>query len=253
MVMETLEQRVQRRTHALAEANKRLQQMDNIRSKFIADMSHELRTPVTNFRLYLDLLENGRSERYSHYLGVLKHETQRLEQLIDETLNLSKLDAHEGQNIDEHVQLNELVTTVAANYLYNAETAGLLLDFEPTPQLPTIQGNPSQLLQAIEKLIDNAIRYTPQDGFVYLSTRIETNGRFISFCVQDTGIGIPLAEQEHLFKRFYRGTRTSQSNVPGAGLGLALVKQIAELHNGHITVESEVDKGSTFCLLLPLL
>ena len=92
IMVETLEQRVQRRTQELAQANERLQQLDRLRAKFVSDMSHELRTPVTNFRLYLELLESGRIEKRLHYLGVLKHETHRLERLIDETLNLSRID-----------------------------------------------------------------------------------------------------------------------------------------------------------------
>ena len=131
------------------------------------------------------------------------------------------------------------------------EVCGLVFEVDLTSSLPLIYGNPSQLKQVIENLLTNAIHYTSA-GEVLVSTYHDSEHGMVCLQVTDTGIGISEDELPLLFDRFYRGERTSQSNIPGTGLGLSIVQEILALHNGRIEVESELHKGSTFRVWLPI-
>lgn len=251
IVMETLEQRVEERTRDLAQANEQLKDLDRLRVKFVSDMSHELRTPVTNFRLYLDLLERGKAEKQGYYIGVLRYETRRLTQLIEESLNLSRLDLAKEKIQFGPVDLNDLVLEIVASYLQMADSAALELSFEPEENLPFVLGERGQLSQVVSKLLDNAIIYTAA-GSIRVATHRGPNGRFVGFEIEDTGMGIADKDKPHVFERFYRGERMGQSNIPGSGLGLAIVKEIIAIHQGEIELESEINVGSTFRIWLPV-
>lgn len=255
MVLESLENRVRERTQELEQANEQLQELDRMRSKFVSDMSHELRTPVTTINLYLDLLERGRPEKQAYYLSVLRHELNRLSSLIEESLRLSRLDVarnNSGRNTMNftEVDLNKLLADLVASYLNNIESAELTLSFHPLVNLQPIWGVESQLSLAFGKLLENAIRYNQAQGQIYVT--VEQDKEHVVVLVQDTGIGIEQKEIPRLFERFYRGEQVGQSNIPGSGLGLSIVKEVIELHNGSVEIQSELHQGSTFKILLPL-
>jgi signal transduction histidine kinase len=247
-VVATLEQRVAERTQALEQANERLTELDRLKSKFVSDVSHELRTPVTSLVLYLSLLEHGKPEKRDHYLTALNEQAARLTTLIEDILDLSRLERDTAAVGFEPVDLNALIARVLTAHQPRADAAGLRLDFEPQPGLPLIQGEPKQLTQVITNLVANAVNYTPA-GRVAVRTSHEDG--HVCLQVVDTGLGIEPEDIPHLFERFYRGKRTVQANLPGSGLGLAIVKEIVQAHGGTLDLCSTVGQGSTFTVIFP--
>lgn len=250
-ILETLEQRVAARTRQLAEANTRLRELDQMKSEFVTNVSHELRTPLTNIKLYLELLRRGRQDRRQQYLDVIQKETGRLYTLIESILDLSHLNVVRTKDLFsvEPVDLHTVVQVVLANHGPQAEAAEIDLLYVPPEQPVVALGDRNQLIQIVTNLVTNAINYTPAQGTVEIILK-NADDR-VAITVRDTGVGIHEAEREHLFDRFYRSQRTGQSGVPGAGLGLSIVKEIVDLHGGHIHVESQLDIGSVFTVWLP--
>jgi signal transduction histidine kinase len=248
-IVETLEQRVAERTGELAEANAQLTELDRLKSKFVSDVSHELRTPVSNLKLYADLLERGKPDKRAQYLDILKQQADRLAQLVEDILSLSRLELGEGKPQFAEVDLNALIDAIMAAHQPSADAIGLQLSFEPDKDLPPVRGERNQLAQVITNLVANAIHYTLA-GEVRVSSHFA--GRQACIQVSDTGIGIDPEDLPHIFERFYRGQHTSQSDIPGSGLGLAIVKEIVVLHGGNIEVESRAGEGSTFSVYLPI-
>jgi PAS domain S-box-containing protein len=244
-----LEQRVAERTRELAAANERLTELDRLKSKFVSDVSHELRTPIANLKLHVELLEHGRVEKRSHYLNVVKQQSRRLGQLVDDILNLSRLEMGRERAAFGPVDLNFVVEQIVAAHQPRAESSGLRLSFQPLPTLPPVRGEVNQLSQVVTNLVINALNYTPQ-GEVNVSTLQTADEACLQ--VTDTGIGIDPDDAPNIFARFYRGRGSQRSETPGTGLGLAIVKEIVDLHDGRIEVDSQVKQGTTFKVWLPL-
>jgi PAS domain S-box-containing protein len=245
--LETLEQRVYDRTRELAEANERLTELDRLKSKFVSDVSHELRTPITSLMLNVELLEHGKPEKREHYLHVIRQQTVRQVQLIEDILNLSRLERSTARAQFAPVNVNALVGQAVGVYRSSAEAANLRLNFTPDPGQPVVSGVESHLSQVVTNLIANAINYTPA-GAVEVATRLADHEVVIEVC--DTGLGIAAEDMPYLFDRFYRGKLTWQ--VRGSGLGLAIVKEITEVHKGRVEVDSQAGVGSTFRVYLPM-
>lgn len=246
-----LEQRVAERTADLSAANARLQELDRMKSKFIADASHELRTPVANLSLRLHLLERDLPERRVDHIANLKGQLLRLKELVDHILDFSHLEVASGEKTTlTPVDLNALVEQVAGACQPRAEAAGLVLTFGPGADLPLIEGHQSYLIQVATNLIVNAINYT-RAGSVTVNTCHETETERIGLCVKDTGVGIDPEDMPHLFERFYRGKKVGSSNIPGTGLGLSIVREIVEMHGGTLEIDSQVGRGTTVRVWLP--
>jgi adenylate cyclase len=246
-IVETLEQRVDDRTRQLAEANERLEELDRLKSKFVSDVSHELRTPVTILKLHAELLVHGKPEKRDYYLKVIAEQADRQAKLVEDILNLSRLELGADKVQFAPVALNPLIKQIAAAHQPAAEAASLTLTFIPDPDLPPVRGEVNQLAQVFTNVIANAINYTPA-GHVQVRTRLIDHQPCIE--VQDTGMGIDAEDLPHLFERFYRGKHARK--IRGTGLGLAIVKEIVDLHSGRIEVMSEVGVGSTFRICLPI-
>ncbi|MBK8986980.1 MAG: GAF domain-containing protein [Chloroflexi bacterium] len=250
LVLATLEQRVDRRTRELAEANERLQELDRLKTKFVSDVSHELRTPITNLTLYLDLLERGQAERREQYQAILRKQVDRLNSLIEDTLQLSRLDMGKTEMQFAAEDVNEIVAECVAEVQPLAEKAdGLLVTAVLQPNLPPILADRGQLVVVLQNLLQNAITYTPQ-GAVCVRTTAVADGP-VCLSISDTGTGITDEDLPHIFERFYRGTAVSQSTLPGTGLGLSIAHEIIERHQGTIQVESHTGAGTTFTVCLP--
>lgn len=245
-----LEQHVAERTRELAQANERLRELDQLKTKFVSDVSHELRTPVTNMSLYLNLLERGKPEKREDYMSILKEQTARLGSLIEDILDLARLERDKSKAEFTPLDLNVVVEQVIGAHQPRAESAGLTLAFESAPDLPPIRGEHKQLVQVVTNLVANALNYTAEGG-VQLSTFVHQERGEVCLIVQDTGMGIAPEDLPHVFERFYRGKRASQRDIPGSGLGLGIVKEIVELHKGTVGVESQVGEGSTFYVRFP--
>ncbi|MCA9936528.1 MAG: PAS domain S-box protein [Anaerolineales bacterium] len=244
---EELEQRVIERTAELAQANARLTELDRLKSKFVSDVSHELRTPITNLKLYVDLLQHGPSERHAHYMSIIREQADRQAQLIEDILNLSRLELGANKVQFQPIEINPLVAHIVAAHLPAAHAANLTMTFTPIIDLPLVNGEYNQLAQVVTNLVANAINYT-RSGKVDVRTGM-MNGR-LTIEVQDTGIGIESEDIPHLFERFYRGKYANR--VRGTGLGLAIVKEIIDIHGGEIELDSEFNVGSTFRVYLPI-
>jgi PAS domain S-box-containing protein len=247
---EDLELRVVERTRELAAANARLTELDQLKSKFVSDVSHELRTPIANLKLYIDLLDRGKPEKQAQYIEVLHQQVRRVADLVDDILDLSRLEQRKEQGvIYRAVALNDVVEQVVLAHQPRAEADGLSLTFEPAAQLPPVRADANQLAQVVTNLIANALSYT-STGFVRVSTFAENAA--ICLCVADSGSGIAPEDLPHVFERFYRGQHVLKNDVPGTGLGLAIVKEIIDLHEGRIEVDSQPGYGTTFRVWLPL-
>lgn len=246
-ILETLEQRVIERTAELQALNDRLTELDKLKSKFVSDVSHELRTPVTSLGVYLDLLKTGSIDKHDHYLDILQNQVIRLSNLVENILDLSRLEADLAKPM-EPIQFNDVVQDVVQDLTPVAERRGLRFSYMLEPQLAPIEGNYDQLIEVITNLVGNAINYT-MEGYIRVKT-CAANAR-VEFVVEDTGLGIGRADLPHLFERFYRGQGVGQSAIPGTGLGLSIVREIVEQHNGSIRVESEEGVGSRFIVEFP--
>ena len=244
-----LEQRVAERTQALVEANEQLKALDSLKSKFVSDVSHELRTPVTNLSLYLELLENGHPDKRQKYLQRLNHQTERLRKLLEDILNLSRLEIGGARPELGPVELNELLLTTLTAHKAKANAAGLTLSIDPATQPVVVWGERNQLIQVIDNLITNGLNYTDAGGVTVSAVRDVVTGR-VGMRVADTGRGIVKADLPHVADRFYRGQSTDQSNIPGTGLGLAIVSEIVTIHKGELDIQSSEGNGTTVTIWL---
>ena len=245
-----LEQRVAERTAELQAANERLTELDRLKTKFIADVSHELRTPLTVLNTRVYLLQHSPPEKHPAYLLALKEQLERLANFVNAILDLSRLELGHDKIAFGAVDLNDVVKQVVIALQPRAEIAGLELTLHNNP-MPEVRGEFNQLAQVVTNLVANAINYT-SNGSISVRTALDTDHGLVSLEVKDTGMGISEADIPHLFTRFYRGERAGQTSIPGTGLGLSIVKEIVDLHAGQITVKSQVSKGTTFIILLPI-
>jgi PAS domain S-box-containing protein len=224
-------------------------ELERLKDQFILEVSHELRTPVTNMGLFAELLERGKPEKKDEYMSVLKTEISHLMRMIEDILDLSRLEVGKLKRTTfTDLDLNLLTEQVVAAHCPLAEEGGLELKFEPEDDLPLVYGDQNQIARVLTNLLSNAIRYTA-DGSVTVSSYEDNSGVWIE--VRDTGMGIDEADFPHLFERFYRGQKVSQSKIMGSGLGLAIVKEIVELHDGKVDWESVSGEGSTFRVWFP--
>jgi PAS domain S-box-containing protein len=235
-----------------------LKEIDRLKSQFVSDVSHELRTPLTNIRLYLDLLERKSEDREKAelYLETLSRESERLANLIDDLLSLSRLDADAVPFYPAPVDINELIHALVHDRSTLAAKLGLNLNTELEGSLPTIIGDDRLLSQVFTNLLTNAMSYTPEGGLITLRTNYyrEKDAEWVVAEVEDTGLGIPADEIQMIFRRFFRGSASQSTKAPGTGLGLSICKEIVDRHNGQIRVESEgvPGMGSRFSVWLPI-
>lgn len=226
-------------------------ELERLKDQFILEVSHELRTPVTNMGLFAELLERGKPEKKDEYMQVLKTEISQLMRMIEDILDLSRLEVGKLKSASfTELDINLLTEQVVAAHCPLAEEGGLKLEFDPAGDLPMIVGEQNQIARVLTNLISNAIRYT-QEGYVKISTYADDGGIWIE--VEDTGMGIDPEDFPHIFERFYRGQKVSQSKIMGSGLGLAIVKEIMDLHEGRVDWESKSGEGSTFRIWFPVL
>jgi len=223
------------------------------KSNFVSNVSHELKTPLSLLSLFSEILELGRvnsEEKKTEYYRIIRHESLRLNKMIDNILDFSKIEAGRKTYNFADGDMAEVIENVLASYRYQIITSGFDIQTNIQPDLPPVLIDRDAMTQAISNLLDNAIKYSGE--VKQLSITIETLGDNLSIEIADQGIGIPRAEQTKIFEKFYRVGDGLVHDVKGSGLGLSLVKHIIEAHHGTISVESEVGKGSRFTILLPL-
>lgn len=251
---ETLEERVAARTQELRSANERLQELDRLKSSFVSIVSHELRTPMTSIKglveNMLDGLTGHLNDRQTFYLGRVQHNIERLTRMINDLLDLSRIEAGRMDLHQNTVNIGSLAGEVVEMLQPMAQERSLTLEAQISDTIGFIQGDRDKLVQIFTNLINNALKFTTSPGTVTVEVRQREDG-MIQTCVVDTGCGIPLDERQAIFERFYRG-HSSEMKDRGAGLGLAITKSLVELHGGSIWVESIPGEGSRFCFILPV-
>jgi signal transduction histidine kinase len=240
---EDLDRRVEDRTRELEQAYERLQELDKLKTKFVSDVSHELRTPISNITMYLEMLQHGDPADRERYFAVIAEDAGRLSKLVKDTLDLSRLEADGSAQAMERIDINRVCEAVVASNKPHATARGLNLTFYASPDLPVFWASETQVNQVVSNLVTNAINYTPR-GLVQLTTYYDRQQNRVSLQVQDTGFGIEEEDLDHLFDRFYRGKRIAQSEIPGSGLGLSIVKEIVDRYGGRIDIKSEVGVGT---------
>jgi len=233
-------------------------ELDRLKSEFVATVSHELRTPMTSIKGYVEILLMGAagelSEQQTHFLEVVFSNTQRLNVLVNDLLDVSRIDAGKHHLSMESLRLQDLAEAVVAEQQQQAEKdeKPIVILFDVPSDLPRVQGDEERLRQILANLISNAYYYTPANGHIHIQAR--SLGDDIQVDVKDDGIGINEEEQERVFERFYRGEDPLVIATAGTGLGLSIVQQLIELHGGRIWVKSDgiPGKGSTFSFTLPI-
>ncbi|MEQ6375688.1 ATP-binding protein [Bacillaceae bacterium S4-13-56] len=227
-----------------------LKMLEKTRKDFVANVSHELKTPITSIRGFAETLLEGNSidpPTSQQFLSIILKESERLQSLIQDLLELSKIEK-DGFKLEKYeFFLSDLVEEVWPILLSQAEQKGINLTKKVDHIL--VDGDPNRIKQIIVNLIVNAVNYTGQNGQIELIGREEDE--WISLVVKDNGIGIPEQELPRIFERFYRVDKARSRNSGGTGLGLAIVKHIVEAHKGKINVQSEVGTGTTFSIYLP--
>ena len=249
----TLEQRVRERTHELQNANERLHELDELKSAFVSTVSHELRTPMTSIKGYVDNILDGLTgaltDRQSYYLNRVKFNIERLTRMINDLLDLSRIEAGRVEVRLASVCMRDLVTEVAEGFQRIAQEKGITLRTEFSGELAPVRGDRDKLHQVLTNLIQNAIKFTPTRGDVRVESCVQDSAVQIS--VSDTGCGIPPHELDRVFDRFYRGESVPTEDR-GSGLGLPIAKSLVELHGGRIWAESVPGQGSRFFFTVPI-
>ena len=252
------EEEIRRQAEELAAALTQLQELDRLKSEFMQNVSHELRTPLALIWGYAELLTDGTlGELDPEQRGPIEAIAWHTRRLIDLVEDIVLVLARETRVPDqEAVALDRLVRAAVRDFQLIAEQAELTLGAEIVPDLPPVYGTPAYLRRALDNLISNAIKFTPAGGSVTVRLWQQENthqsNAAIVLQVADSGIGIAPDQQAHIFDRFYQIDGSARRKYGGLGLGLALVREIIEAHDGQVVVDSTEGKGSIFTITLPI-
>jgi len=241
--------------NTLAEKLERVEQerrrLDMIRNDFLANVSHELRTPLTAIQGFLEALQDGlveEEEARQRYYAVMYAETVQVNRLVDDLMDLMKLENNEITLSKHPVDAAELIRRVAATFEQEAAEKGLAIEVQVQSGLDKLYADRDRVAQILKNLVKNAVKFT-DEGTVRIAANQE--GDWIRLTVADTGIGIAAEDLDRVWERFFKVDRGRSKKNKGTGLGLAIVKELVERHDGSITVESEPGQGSVFTVWLP--
>jgi len=220
----------------------KLTRLEQMRQDFVANVSHELRTPLTVVHGYLDMLDPGEQPEWAPILDEMRRQSQRMTQLVEDLLTLSRLEAQESVS-DEHVAMDSMLVTLRREAeALSQRRHEVRIDDEARVDL---LGSTRELHSAFSNLVANAVRYTPAGGHIAIAlARSDDGGAMLS--VRDSGYGIPAAHLPRITERFYRVSTSRSRESGGTGLGLSIVKHILHLHQARLDIESEVGRGSVF-------
>ncbi|KST62123.1 hybrid histidine kinase/response regulator HrmK [Mastigocoleus testarum] len=243
---------LQKVSRSLSEFNQELERNNQLKNQFLANTSHEIRTPLSSIIGFTHLLlaqgYNPSSERHKEYLSIIQSSGKHLLALINDILDLSKIEANQLEIQWEEVNVSLLCRNVLALVKEKAANKGLQLRLELEPEEIVIVADPLRLKQMLLNLIFNALKFTTS-GSVGLQVKVK--GKLVHFTVWDTGAGIPEEYQAELFQPYCQIPNSRVSGEEGTGLGLALTRKLAEIHGGSVKVVSEIDRGSSFTVILP--
>lgn len=227
---------------------------DKAKREFISTVSHELRTPLTSVKGYIDLLLLGTagpiSDMQQTFLQVVKSNADRLNALVEDLLEISRLENGKVTLNIRPTNLSDLISDILASLRTETERKHMQLQLEIEPTLPTIEADTKRVAQVLTNLLSNAHKYTRDGGNI--TVRAYTRDELVQIDVADTGVGIPPDELPKMFSRFFRTNNSLKDEVGGTGLGLSIAKSFVELHGGDLWVTSELEVGSTFSFTLPI-
>jgi signal transduction histidine kinase/GAF domain-containing protein len=223
---------------------------DRLKNELIATVSHDLKQPLGIMKGYLELLgmKNDFGTESLNYVDKLENAIARMQQLIDDLLDLARLESGVKLKLSPIPLKSMLMWCVESNRAV-AIQKNITIDDDLPNERPFVQGDKTRLEQIFNNLIGNAIKYTPPEG--HIKVKLEDRGATMRIIVQDNGLGIGPEDQPHIFDRFYRVRRPETESIEGTGLGLAIVKALVEAHQGRIRLESRLDEGSSFHVTLP--
>lgn len=235
-------------------------EVDRLKSEFVATVSHELRTPMTSIRGYVDVLLMGAAgamnENQAHFLKIVKGNTERLNILVNDLLDISRLESGRVTLSPQALDMREVAEDVVGDVLRRSqeENKPVALSLDAPKNLPLVFGDVERVRQILNNLVDNAYNYTPENGTITVQIQSLNGGGEVQIDVKDTGVGIALGDQARVFERFYRGEHPLVLATPGTGLGLSIVRELVEMHKGRIWVQSAgvPGEGSTFSFTLPV-
>ena len=214
-----------------------LEKIEKLRKNMVADISHELRTPLTNLRGYLEGLSDEVIPPTPETFRMLEQEVLRLVNLVEDLQQLARADAARAFLDRQEISLHQLLDQIMNLYRPNFQDKEIEVTWELEERGDVVSADPDKLLQAIRNLADNAWKYTPRGGRVTISTRLENGG--ITTVFSNTGAGIAEKDLPFLFERFFRADRSRSRDAGGAGIGLAIVKELIEAHGGKVGAESD--------------
>jgi signal transduction histidine kinase len=229
-------------------------ELDRLKDEFVATVSHELRTPLTSLMGFLEMLREGEAgeltSEQERFLTIVHRSSERLQRLVGDLLFVARLDAGGLQlHVEDGVSLDEVVAEAVETASADARSHQVALQLERAGSI-SLRADRGRLGQLVGNLLSNAVKFTPAGGNVTARVFREDDLGVIE--VEDTGIGIPKAEQERMFERFFRSSTATDQAIPGTGLGLAITRAIAEAHDGRISFRSEPGEGTCFRIELPL-
>ena len=230
-----------------------LKQLDQIRREFVANVSHELRTPLSILRGYIEVLldePETPSEELARILSIMERHSKRLQRLVDDLLSLAQLESSQATLELSDVQVDELFNNLIRDWKEKLAAKNLKVIVDLTPEALTLRADGTRLEEVLYNLLDNAVKFSRENGQIHL--RAISRGSDMVLSVADSGLGIGKEHLPRIFERFYRADKARSRELGGTGLGLAIVKHIAQLHGGRVEAESELGRGTTIRVVLPL-
>lgn len=240
--------------HTVTQGFDKLAQANKMKTEFVSIASHQLRTPLAAMRWTLNLLNddktsNPSAQEQTNYLGLIKESNERMIRLVNDLLDVSRIEM--GRIILNPCQVNLyiLIKKIIDNYALLAKASNIDINLEANETLPNAYVDPEKISLVIQNLVDNAVKYTKGKGEVKITATAD--GDHVKVMIKDTGVGIPKSQQKHIFQKFFRSDNIMKHQTVGTGLGLFIAKAIIEDSNGKIWFESEENKGTTFYFTLP--
>jgi signal transduction histidine kinase len=232
----------------LENSNTKLRELDALKSDFVSMVSHELRTPLTSIIGFAKTIRSLplSGEQQKKYLDIIESEGKRLSSLVEEYLDISKIESGSFSLLRKPVNFGHLIRSVAESFSASGHK-GIIVDLPPS--IPEIMADEGRILMVLYNLIDNAVKYAGETGDIIITAYVKEDG--VAASVRDFGPGIAPGDAERIFEKFYRGKTPATLRNRGSGLGLAIAKGIIEAHNGRIWCESTLGKGTKFTFFLP--
>jgi signal transduction histidine kinase len=224
-----------------------------LKSDFVSNVSHELRTPLSLIRLYAETLEMGRlksADKYQEYYSIIRKESERLTALINNILDFSRIEAGRKEYDFRQTDMRELVRATLESYRYQIEQSGFAFEEKIAEDVPPLSVDREAMARSLLNLVNNALKYSQDQK--YIGVNLFRDNGSVKLEVVDHGIGIPQAEQQKIFDKFYRVGDPLVHNTKGSGLGLSLVRHIVRAHGGEVLVDSVPGRGSKFTINLPV-